>query len=129
VIYVDSSVLLAELLSESRRPPEAIWLEPMTSSRLLACDVWNRVHVRGLPGMHHPAAGNLLARVSLVELTPVVLERAMHPFPIHVRTLDSLHLATALYLHRLAPLRLATYDGRLAAAAEAIGVPLVELPA
>lgn len=128
MIYLDSSVLLAELLAENRRPPEATWGEPMTSSRLLVYEVWNRVHARGLSATHGGAAENLLGRVGLIELTPRVLERANRPFPILVRTLDSLHLATALYLHRQAPLRLATYDRRMAEGSRALGIPLLDLP-
>jgi predicted nucleic acid-binding protein len=127
VIYVDSSVLLAELLAENRRPPEAIWREPLTSSRLLAYEVWNRVHVRGLPRPHHAAARNLLGRVDLIELSQIVLARARQPFPMHVRTLDALHLAQALFMHRQSPLHLATYDRRLGDAAEALGIPLLDL--
>ncbi len=34
MIYVDSSVVLAHLLGEDRSPPDALWREPVMSSRL-----------------------------------------------------------------------------------------------
>jgi len=42
MIYVDSSVLLADLLVEPRPPPQELWDEDLASSRLLAYEVWNR---------------------------------------------------------------------------------------
>ena len=43
MIYVDSSVLLADVLAEPRFPPETLWDEDLASSRLLAYEVWNRL--------------------------------------------------------------------------------------
>jgi hypothetical protein len=61
-------------------------------------------------------------------LTPAVLERALEPFPKQVRTLDALHPASIEFLRRQGQvIELATYDGRLAAVAQALGVPLVAL--
>lgn len=36
MIYVDSSVVLADLFAELRSPPEALWDEDLASSQLLA---------------------------------------------------------------------------------------------
>jgi len=35
VIYLDTSVALAYLLAEDRRPPDSLWENPLVSSRLL----------------------------------------------------------------------------------------------
>lgn len=48
MIYVDSSVLLADLLAEARSPPALLWEEDLSSSRLLAYEVWNRISAHGL---------------------------------------------------------------------------------
>ncbi len=88
------------------------------SSRLAAYETWNRIHARRLDGSHGEAARALLGRIAFAELAPPVLERALDPFPIPVRTLDALHLATADFLRVRDPaLRIATYDERLAGAA------------
>ena len=56
-----------------------------------------------------------------------VLARALQPFPIAIRTLDSLHLATIESLASGDTLELASYDNRLLAAAQALGVRLAVL--
>lgn len=125
MIYLDTSVALAELFAEDRRPPDALWREPLVSSRLLEYELWTRVNARGQATTHGDAVRDLLARVSLVELTPSVLVRALEPFPSPVRTLDALHLATVQFLvSRRQPLALATYDDRMRAWAERMGVAL-----
>lgn len=118
MIYLDTSVALAQLLGEDRRPPARLWQEPLVSSRLLEYELWNRVHARKVASRHHEEVTALLEQVSLVELSPMVLERALQPFPSQVRTLDALHLATLDFLHRNGrPVRLASYDDRLNATA------------
>ena len=123
MIYLDSSVLLAQLLAEDRKPDPSLWREPLVSSRVLEYEVWVRLHARGLAGSHGDAARELLAHVSLLELHPLVLARALEVFPSPVRTLDALHLASMEYLRgRRMTLRLATYDDRLRAAARSLGI-------
>jgi uncharacterized protein len=125
VIYIDSSVAIASLIVEPRSPPPSLWAEPLVSSKLLEYEVWNRVHAYGLGGSHGSAAGALLRRIDLIELSETVLARALRPFPVAVRTLDGLHLATLEYVgQREASVQLASYDTRLIAAAQALGVPL-----
>lgn len=123
MIYLDSSVVLARLLAESRRLPDDSWHLPLISSRLLQYEVWNRLHVRGLRQDREASAQNFLGRVLFVELTPAVLARALNPFPVPVRTLDSLHLATMDYLLTEGQaIELASFDERLLAAAHVLGI-------
>jgi uncharacterized protein len=129
VIYVDSSVILAQLLAEDRFPDPSFWSRgPLVASRLVEYEVWNRVHSRGLAGSHGDDVRSLLGRLALLELAPPVLARALEPFPIPIRTLDALHLASIEFL-RGAGQRpsLATYDRRFADAAIAIEIPLTPL--
>jgi hypothetical protein len=123
VIYLDSSVVLAELLMEDRRPPAALWEETLVSSRLLEYEVWNRFHVRGLGVARGDGIRLVLSQITLYELSPDHLDRALHSFPIAVRTLDALHLATADFLRRRGrAVTLASYDQRLLTAASALGI-------
>jgi predicted nucleic acid-binding protein len=123
VIYVDSSVLLADLFAEPRSPPERLWDDDLASSQLLAYEVWNRVHVYGLVPSHGARARGLLARVSLTAMSEAALARALEPLPVAVRTLDALHLATMDFIRESGePVQLASYDNRLIAAAEALGI-------
>jgi len=125
VIYLDTSVVLAHLLAEDRSPPDSLWRETLVASRLLEYEVWNRIHVRRLGRSHGDDVRALIGRVALIELTPPVLARALEPFPIPVRTLDALHLASLDFLrNRGQEVELASYDERLLAVAAAMGIPL-----
>ncbi len=125
MIYLDTSVALAHLLAEDRRPPPEIWREELVSSRLLEYELWNRLHAMDLAPSHGDAARLLLARLAWLELRPEVLERALHPFPVPVRTPDALHLSSVSFLReRGKEVTLATYDERMAEAARAMHVPL-----
>jgi hypothetical protein len=127
VIYLDNSIVLARLFAEDRSLPDSAFQSSLTSSRLLEYEVWNRIHARGLPHSHGDEARALMDRVTLVELSPPVLARALQPFPIQVRTLDSLHLATIEFLRRRGEsIELASFDERLLAAASALGIALYE---
>ena len=123
MIYLDSSVALAHLLAEDRYPPDALWHQPLVSSRLLECEVWNRINARRLQDSHGDAVRGLIGRIAMVEMVPPVLRRALEPFPVPVRTLDALHLATMDFIRESGePVQLASYDNRLIAAAEALGI-------
>lgn len=128
MIYLDSSVALAHLLVEDRLPSDTLWHQPLTSSRLLEYEVWNRIHARGLARSHGEQARALIGRVALIELEPLVLVRALESFPIPVRTLDALHLASIEFLRAgRQTVELASYDQRLLAAATALQIPIYSL--
>lgn len=128
MIYLDTSVALAQLLAEDRSPPPSLWRELLVSSRLLEYEVWTRIHARGLAATHSEPARLLIARVALLELAAPVLARALEPFPLPVRTLDALHLASIEFLRSQGQkLRLASYDERLITAARRMGIPLAAL--
>jgi len=128
VIHLDTSVALAHLLADDRRPPDTLWGEELVASRLLEYELWTRIHVRDLARSHGDLVRLLLARVAWLELRPDVLERATRPFPVPVRTMDALHLASVGFLREHGrDVTLATYDARMAGAARAMDIPLVPL--
>ncbi len=128
MIYLDTSVLLAHVLGETRRPPSELWSEVLVSSRLLEYEPWNRIHAYGLAGTHGEATRAALASVDLVELSPVVLARAVHPFPDPVRTLDALHPSTLEYLTKQGKQpRLLSRDARQHDCAGTMGLGACEL--
>ena len=129
MIYLDTSVALAQLLAEDRRPPVGLWEESIVSSRLLEYEVWNRIHARGLAVSHGGLVRQLLARLAMLELVRPVLARALEPFAVPVRTLDALHLASADFLRsRDERLRVASYDERFVAAAQTLGLKPYPMP-
>ena len=128
MIYLDTSVALAQLLAEDRQPPASLWGETLVASRLLEYEIWTRLHSRKIAASHEEAARNLIGRIALLELAPPVLARAMDPFPHPVRTLDALHLASFEYLLTHGQkAQLASYDRRMLAAAEAMRFPILTL--
>ncbi len=126
--YLDTSVALAHLLAEDRQPPESLWSEELISSRLLAYEVWTCINNLGLARSHGEDVRDLLGHLAFVELTPLVLERALEPFPVPVRTLDAIHLASVDFLARNGQgVRVASYDLRLVRGARALGFGIHEL--
>ena len=128
--YVDSSAVLAHILTEDRQPPLALWKEKLVSSRLLEYEVWVRLHALGLAETHGGPAGRIIGGTDLLELSSPVLGRALRPFPSPLRTLDALHVASMVHLRdngeRVA---LASYDRRMTSVAETLGFPLYDLGA
>ena len=128
LVYLDTSVALAQLLAEDRIPPAGLWEESLISSRLLAYEVWTRIHARRLGPSHGDLVRGLLGRLAFLELAPPVLARALEPFPIAVRTLDALHLASVDFLRNHGQaVRLASYDDRLLTAARRLEIDVYPL--
>ena len=127
MIYIDTSIVLAYLLVEDRRPADALWERALTASRLVEYETWSRLHARDLAESHGEAARAIIGRIALLELSPTVLTRALMGFPIAVRTLDALHLASIEFLRRQGQtVELAAYDRRMADAAHAMGIPIID---
>ena len=127
IVYLDSSVALAHLLGEDRVPPTTLWRETLVSSRLLEYELWTRLHARQLGASHGEAARDLLARIAFVEMVPPVLARTLEPFPVPLRTLDALHLASADFLRtRGQKVRLATFDDRQRDVGTRMGFELID---
>ncbi len=128
MIYLDTSVALAHLLAEDRRPPDSLWRQPLVASRLLEYELWTRLNARRLAASHGELARRLVERLAIVEMLPNVLARALEPFPTPVRTLDALHLASIEFLKaRGQSIELASYDERLVGTARALGIPIAAL--
>ncbi len=127
MIYIDASVALAHLFLEGRRPPREFWDNTLVSSRLLEYETWTVLHARAFAESHGDAAAALLGRIALVELSPPVLTRALGAFPVPVRTLDALHMASIDFLRqRGQAVELATYDRRMRDAARALDIPVID---
>ena len=128
MIYVDTSVALAHLLAEDRSPPSNLWDGLLVASRLIEYEIWNRLHAYRLAKSHGDAADGLIGRIALMELAPPVLERAQDGFPVPVRTLDALHLATIDFLQNQGQtVELASFDQRMLNAARAMRMSIFNM--
>ena len=115
MIYLDTSVALAQLLAEDRRPTATFWSEALVSSRLMEYEIWTRLHARRLADSHGEAALRLMGRVALLDLAQPVLARA-------------LHLASCDFLCKQGQsVALASYDRRMMETARAMEIPLWDL--
>ena len=128
MIYLDTSVLLAQILVEDRKPPDWLWQEDLISSRLIEYETWTWLNARNLAESHGDAAQALIGRTALLELSAPVLARTLDAFPVPVRTLDALHLASIHYLvSNGQSIKVASFDRRMVAAATALGFDIADL--
>jgi predicted nucleic acid-binding protein len=138
LLYAESSAILAWLLGEERGVTVADLLAD--SDGIIASDLTlvecERVLIRAWSAGSITEAelndqSSELARVSThwtrLRLDETVVERARRPFPVEpIRTLDALHLASALVARSVAPgLRLLTLDQRVRENAERLGFSTV----
>lgn len=120
--YLDTSVAMHALLGHS--PSAGAWLEAadrdtdaqLVSSRILRTEITRVLRREGLPVSERD---RLLAGVSLVPLSAAILEQAEAIIP-HLKTLDAIHLASALALGR-DPLVI-THDATMDAVARDLGL-------
>lgn len=128
MIYLDTSVALAQLLAEDQIPPAQLWRETLVASRLLEYELWTRIHALGLIRTHGESARQLVGQLALLELAPDVLARALEPFPVPVRTLDALHLASVEFLREKGQkVELASYDDRMLRCARRLHIPIYHI--
>ena len=131
IVYLDASVVLRILLRQPKRL--AAWgrWEAAYSSELLGIEtrrVIDRLRVQAalndheLADVHHDLT-RIERAIGAIPLTRPVLHRAALPMPTAVKTLDAIHLASALLLreHRTTSLTFATHDPQQLRAARALG--------
>lgn len=124
-MYVDSSVVLATVFAEARRPDDRFWLGPRFASRLADLEVRVRVAGRASRGSVEDVDA-VLAHMQFIEMSAASLSLLYTRPPAGVRTLDAIHLATLEHLHRTGHgMPLATYDRRLATAAHGMGFQVI----
>ncbi len=126
VVYLDASALVKLVVRE----PESVALMEFlrehpdrVSSALALAEVPRALRRARFGAAERRRAREVLARVALVDIDRRALAAAAAIEPPTVRTLDAIHLATALALREdLAAL--VTYDRRLAVAAERADLPV-----
>jgi len=122
--YVDSSALTKLVVAEAESAGMMRWViesERLASSRLGVIETRRAAARRG-----HDASQleRVLRSFTVLEIDAVVAAAAATVRPASLRTLDAIHLATALGLGDELE-AFVTYDERLAAAARALGLPVV----
>jgi predicted nucleic acid-binding protein len=130
-IYLDSSVVLRIVLGEASPLLADGHLDDGVTSALLeveclrTLDRLRLVQPDRAPELSKARAAiySIVRALTVVELNQAILERASHPLPLPLGTLDAIHLASALLYreHEGVELSIATHDTQFALAARAIG--------
>jgi predicted nucleic acid-binding protein len=128
VIYLDSSAILKLLIEEPESAALVAWVTeradtPVVTSELAKVEViraCRRVDAAALP-----AARALLGGLDLIPLRSELVDAAADVAGESLRSLDAIHLASALSL-RADLSAFVAYDQRLAAAAAAVGLETVQ---
>ncbi|MGI9093100.1 MAG: type II toxin-antitoxin system VapC family toxin [Mycobacteriales bacterium] len=124
MIYLDSSALLKLLFEEDESAALERWMSeragaPTLSSELAKVEVVRAT--RRLDTDAVPAARALVSQLDLIPLSGGLIDAAVDAGGPALRTLDALHLASALSI-RTELTAFVAYDNRLIAAAEAAGL-------
>jgi predicted nucleic acid-binding protein len=125
LIYLDSSALVKLAVTEPESAALADWLRDSSqllrvSSPLVRVEVPRAVW-RADPGSL-PQAYTIVRRLREIRMTEAVLTRAAGVRPNVLRTLDAIHLASAMSV-RDNLTALVSYDKRMLAAAQDAGLP------
>ena len=131
IVYLDTSTVLRVVLAQGEVLSDFGRWERAYSSELLGVEarrVIDRLRVQAvlndheLADVHHDLT-RIERAIGAIPLTRPVLHRAGLPMPTAVKTLDAIHLASALLLRerRTASLTFATHDPQQLRAARALG--------
>ncbi|MDY7030042.1 MAG: PIN domain-containing protein [Spirochaetota bacterium] len=102
--YVDISVLLRHILLGDSSIKHVLACERIISSELLEIESRRVIHRYRIDGeiedegfvQANTRLNEVVSGISLIALSSAVKRRAMGAFPVHVKILDILHLASAL---------------------------------
>ncbi len=124
ISYVDASALVKLVVQETESPEMLRWY--LEAERVLTSRVGVIETRRAAARYRHDPdrLRSLLSMVEVFELDVRIADRAVSVTPNVMRTLDAIHVATALELGDALG-AFVTYDDRLAEAARAVGLPVV----
>ena len=125
MIYLDSAAVVKLGHAETESAALRAWLDERIETGWISSVLVEVESFRALARYAPEAAGRLpavLDQIDLIELDPPVRVLARAVRPATVRSLDAIHLGTALHARRLLT-SFVTYDKRLMDAARAAGLP------
>ena len=128
MIQLDSSALVKLVLTERESDALESWLSARPELTLVASDLVRVEVVRAVARLEPdavPTARALLAGLHLVPVTTDLLDLAAGTGPPSLRSLDAVHLATAVVLGPELE-ALVVYDDRLAEAGARMALPVVQ---
>ena len=124
VAYVDASALVKLVVDEPESPSMFRWYvesERLATSKIGIIETRRAANRRG----HDPVyLESVLRSLVVLEVDDIVAKGASRISPMALRTLDAIHLATAMAMGTEIG-AFVTYDDRLAEAARAVGLPVM----
>lgn len=133
-VYLDSSVILRVVLGEPGvlREWSRITLAVTSEIARVEClRTLDRMRLAGAIedrelGRRRATTLELFEGIQTIRTNRAVLDKASEPFPTLIRTLDAIHVASALLARaHIAALRFATHDVSMATAALALGLKVI----
>ena len=141
-VYLETSAVLRWLLGESDAQEIAARIQEATEPVCSVLTILETQRALVRAERERPSRGRQLRSLrrqlgeasadwNVLEITPQVCVRAGEPFPVEpVRTLDAIHLATALHFARAFPsLSVLTFDERIVVNLDPLGLLQVEADA
>ncbi|MCO5974686.1 type II toxin-antitoxin system VapC family toxin [Actinoallomurus soli] len=130
MIYLDSAAVVKLVHAEAESQALRDWLDARADTGWISSALLEIESFRALARYAPEAAARLhpvLDLIEVVELQPSIRILAQTIRPVTVRSVDAIHLATALRI-RTQLTSFVTYDKRLAEAAAGVGL-VVDMPA
>ena len=131
IVYLDTSVVLQILFGQAKRSPMRGTWERAYSSAMMGVEARRAIDRLRLESVlddngvvqAHEALKVIERRLGTLRVSQAVLQRAAFPMATAVKTLDAIHLASALLLQErhVPSLTFATHDRQQATAARALG--------
>lgn len=132
IAYLETSVLLKKLFRQQGAAKDWSQWESVTTSELTEVEAFRAVdRLRLTSRIDDERVASLLSqiravleRVSFIEINKEILKRAAQPFPTVVRSLDAIHLASALLWNEESAKKAVflSHDEQLLRAAKAAGL-------
>jgi predicted nucleic acid-binding protein len=136
IVYLDSSVVLRPLLAQPNKLESWSRWDAAYSSELLGVECRRAIDRLRLEGLYDDKQvaesiqqlGKIEKTIKRIRLTRTILHAASKTMPTIVKTLDAIHIASALAIRegRGVELVFATHDSQQATAARALGFECLE---
>jgi predicted nucleic acid-binding protein len=124
ILYLDSSAIVKLIVSE---PESAALFELLRTGGPAVASALAKVEVRRAMKRLEPSqterrqVEDVLARIALIKIDDSILQQSADLAPVQLRTLDAIHLATALSVRKHLE-AFVVYDARLREAAHQLGL-------
>ena len=137
ICYVDTSVILRIVFGEKNPFKKWDLFDSAYSSSVIRVEALRTIDRLRLQGqlsdeelaIRVKALNEMMRSIGEVELTPIVLAKASDPFSTVVRTLDAIHLASAILLrdNKEGSITFLTHDRQQDIAATALGFATLQI--